>query len=253
MAPDPRDLERYFEAARSAERCAVLTGAGVSAESGVPTFRGENGLWKDYRPEELATPEAFERNPEVVREWYEYRRELLKGIHPNEGHRALVDAAGAFPNFSLITQNVDGLHEEAGSTDVIELHGNIRYDRCHVCHRRRADGEGLTCTCGGPYRPAVVWFGEPLPEDAIARAFDATQQTDLFFTVGTSSTVYPAAQLPYVAHQAGAFVVEINPAATPFSPMADLRVRGPSGEWLPRLLDPLSHPAEGITASGGEP
>jgi NAD-dependent deacetylase len=251
MAADGPDLAGWFEAARSARHCAALTGAGVSAESGVPTFRGENGLWKRYRAEDLATPEAFARNPELVREWYAYRRELLEEIRPNEGHRALADAARAFERFSLVTQNVDGLHELAGSTDVIELHGNIRHDRCNDCGRTRESGaESLHCPCGGLWRPAVVWFGEQLPAEAIEQAFEAAQAAEVFISAGTSSTVFPAAQLPYIAHEAGAFVVEVNPTSTPFSPLADVRVRGPSGEWLPRLFDPLWRDDQ-VIAGGG--
>jgi len=233
------DLSRYLEVAHGAGRCAVLTGAGVSAESGVPTFRGEQGLWKEYRPEELATPEAFMRNPELVWEWYEYRRGILEGIEPNEGHRTLASAEKIFEEFTLITQNVDGLHQSAGSTDVVELHGNIRRDRCNSCDARRGEEQGRECACGGLFRPDVVWFGESLPPDAISRAFHAAQSADLFFSVGTSTVVYPAAQLPYLAKEAGAFVVEVNPEPTPFTPLADLSVRGPSGYWLPRLMDPL--------------
>lgn len=239
MGEEGKALATYFEVARSARRCAVLTGAGVSAESGVPTFRGEEGLWKSFRAEELATPEAFARNPEKVREWYQYRRDLLREIEPNEGHRALAEVETAFEEFTLITQNVDGLHAKAGSTDVIELHGNIGKDRCNRCGAIREEGEGLTCACGGPFRPAVVWFGEPLPAGAVDRAYRAAARSELFFSVGTSTRVYPAARLPYVASDAGAFVVEINPEPTPFTPHADLALRGPSGEWLPRLLGPL--------------
>jgi len=232
------DLETYIARARSARRCVVFTGAGISAESGVPTFRGEEGLWKTWRAEELATPEAFARNPELVREWYEYRRGILAGVEPNPGHRALAAAEELFEELILITQNVDGLHEEAGSTDVIELHGNIRRDRCNLCSRRRRPDEGLECTCGGPFRPDVVWFGESLPPGAIERSARVAQEADIFFTIGTSTLVYPAAQLPYIAREAGVFVVEVNPQETPFTPQADLSVRGAAGEWLPRLLDP---------------
>jgi len=239
------DLSRYFEVAHVANRCAVLTGAGVSVESGMPTFRGEQGLWKEYRPEELATPEAFRRNPELVWEWYEYRRGMLEGIQPNEGHRALASAEKFFGDFTLITQNIDGLHQAAGSTDVVELHGNIRRDRCHDCETGRGEEEGMECTCGGLFRPDVVWFGEALPPQAISMAFSAAQSADLFFSVGTSTMVYPAAQLPYLAKDAGAFVVEVNPEPTPFTPLADLAVRGSSGQWLPRMLDPLGSPAGG--------
>lgn len=239
MSEPTPDLERYFDVARAAKWCAVLTGAGVSAESGVPTFRGKEGLWQDFRAEELATPEAFARNPELVREWYGYRRGLLADIQPNEGHRALADAERAFESFTLITQNVDGLHARAGSSDVVELHGNIAQDRCNDCGTIGTVDGAIICPCGGLMRPAVVWFGESLPPEAIDRAFFVAQNADIFLTVGTSTQVYPAAQLPYLASDAGAFVVEVNPEPTPFTPIADLSIRGPSGEWLPKLLDPL--------------
>ncbi len=232
------DLSRYFEVAKGATSCAVLTGAGVSAESGMPTFRGKEGLWKEFRAEELATPEAFERNPDLVWEWYDYRRGIVEGVEPNAGHEALARAEDLFEEFTLITQNVDGLHQQAGSRNVIELHGNIRRDRCHLCSRYREEGEGRECVCGGPFRPDVVWFGEALPVGAIEEAFRAVSTADLVFTAGTSSQVYPAAQLPYTAKEYGAFVVEVNPEATPFTPLADLSVQGPSGVWLPILLDP---------------
>jgi len=238
------DLSRYFEVARRAKHCSVLTGAGVSAESGMPTFRGEGGLWREFRAEELATQEAFSRNPDLVREWYEYRRGLLEDIEPNDGHRALAMAEEIFEEFTLITQNVDGLHQYAGSTDVVELHGNLRRDRCNDCGAPRREGqEGRYCDCGGPFRPDVVWFGEALPQDAIYRAMGAAGSAELFFSVGTSTVVFPAAQLPYIAKDAGAFVVEVNPEPTPFTPLADLIVRGPSGQWLPLLIEPLMRPA----------
>lgn len=231
------DLSEYFEVARNTHICAVLTGAGVSVESGMPTFRGEGGLWMEYRAEELATPQAFERNPDLVWEWYDYRRGIVAGVEPNPGHVALARAEELFTTFTLITQNIDGLHQKAGSSDVVELHGNIGRDRCNYCGAYRTEGMGRHCDCGGPFRPDVVWFGESLPPEAIDRAFRAAATAELFFSVGTSSTVMPAAQLPYVAKESGAFVVEVNPDFTPFTPLADLSFRGPSGEWLPRLLD----------------
>ncbi len=234
------DLSSYYEIAKSATRCAVFTGAGVSAESGMPTFRGEDGLWKEYRAEELATPEAFHRNPDLVYEWYDYRRGIVATVEPNAGHEALARAEDLFEEFTLITQNVDGLHQQAGSSHVIELHGNIRRDRCNVCGRHREESEGRACACGGPFRPDVVWFGEALPVGAIEEAFRAVSTADLVFTAGTSTQVYPAAQIPYSAKEYGAWVVEVNPEPTPFTPLADLSIRGPSGEWLPLLLDPAA-------------
>jgi NAD-dependent deacetylase len=181
----------------------------------------------------------------MVLEWYDYRRGILEGIEPNDGHRALAAAESVFEEFTMITQNVDGLHQAAGSTDVVELHGNITRDRCNLCGAPRGQSDGRECECGGPFRPDVVWFGEALPSDAIYRAMGAARDADLFFSVGTSTLVYPAAQLPYIAKEAGAFVVEVNPDSTPFTPLADLSIRGPSGQWLPRLIDPL------LSDSGG--
>lgn len=233
------DLTPFFDAVEAASRCAVFTGAGISAESGVPTFRGEEGLWKDFKAEDLATPGAFERDPETVLEWYAWRREQIGEIQPNPGHQALARAEGRFEDFVVITQNIDGLHELAGSRDVIELHGNIRRDRCHACGRRRGPGEdGPRCTCGGRFRPDVVWFGEMLPQQALERAFEAARSAEVFLSVGTSTLVYPAAYLPFTAQEAGAFTVEINPERTPFSDQADLVLRGPSGTWLPELFPP---------------
>jgi len=232
-------LAGWSAAACGAEHCAVLTGAGISAESGVPTFRGPGGLWKQHRPEDLATPEAFERNPELVREWYQYRRSLLEGIAPNAGHRALTALERYFETFTLITQNVDGLHALAGSSEVVELHGNIRRDRCHRCGRRQAASGPPECACGGPMRPDVIWFGELLPMEAVERAWRAAATAQLFLVIGTSALVYPAARIPYLAKEADAFVVEVNTATTPFSDEADLVLRGAAGHWLPLLVDAL--------------
>jgi NAD-dependent deacetylase len=244
---DGNALRAWAEAARSADRCAVLTGAGISAESGVPTFRGPEGLWKEFRAEELATPEAFARNPALVREWYEFRRSKLAAVEPNPGHRALAALDGRFRSFTLVTQNVDGLHQQAGSRDVVELHGNIRRDRCHRCGRRQAAGGQLICDCGGPMRPDVVWFGEVLPAEAVERAWQAAASAEVFLVIGTSALVYPAAQLPYIALEAGAFLVEVNTTRTSITSEADLALQGPAGHWLPRLLEALG-PAEAETA-----
>jgi NAD-dependent deacetylase len=225
-----------------ATKVAVLTGAGISAESGVPTFRGEEGLWKKFKPEELATFDAFMANPQLVWEWYEYRRKIIEEIKPNPGHVALVDFQNHFDKFDLITQNVDGLHHQAGSVNVIELHGNIRKNKCIRCGKKHESLEGTTegtpprCPCGGNIRPDVVWFGEMLPQDAINYAFAVSQQCDLFFCVGTSAVVHPAASLPLMAKRAGAYVVEVNISPTEISHLVDESLMGKSGEILPSLV-----------------
>jgi len=227
---------------RSAERVAVLTGAGVSAESGVPTFRGEDGLWKKFRPEELANFDAFMRNPKLVWEWYNYRKKLIHEVKPNLGHYALAKMEDVCPEFWLITQNVDGLHRKAGSRKILELHGNIMRSRCVECGEEsdtvelREGGELPRCRCGALMRPDVVWFGEMLPEDVLRRAFEAARECDLFFSIGTSAVVQPAASMPLVAKEAGAFVVEVNTEPTVISESVDESILGMSGEVLPKLL-----------------
>lgn len=219
----------------------VSTGAGVSAESGVPTFRSAGGYWKTYRAESLATPEAFSQHPHVVWEWYEYRRGLVRKVEPNPGHYELARWEKHFSRFSLITQNVDGLHRRAGSSQPIELHGNIMLTRCHECGEFgdvAAPGEGdeiPQCSCGGLYRPAVVWFGEMLPRAALDAAWAAAAQADVYLSVGTSGVVQPAASLVQIARQNGAYVIEVNPEPTGVSHVCDACVRLPSGVALPAI------------------
>jgi NAD-dependent deacetylase len=230
---------------RNSRRVVALTGAGVSAESGVPTFReAQTGLWELYDPMDLATPEAFERDPQLVWEWYEWRRKLVETAEPNAGHQALVELEDRLPNFSLVTQNVDGLHQRAGSRNVIELHGNITRSICSV--ERTTVDPGITelapppCPqCGASLRPDVVWFGEALPATAILDATEAARSCDVLFSIGTSSLVQPAASLPEAATRAGAIVVEINPDETPLSSRADYALRGPAGEVLPALVSAI--------------
>lgn len=228
---------------RKARHVAVLTGAGISAESGVPTFRdAQQGLWAKYNPEELATPEAFLRNPELVWEWYAWRRKLVTDVAPNPGHHALVEIEKRAPQFTLITQNVDGLHQRAGSRDVIELHGNISRTLCFdegtvVEDWAETDDVPPRCpNCGGRLRPDVVWFGEPLPQRAIEAAAHAARSCDLFFSVGTSAVVQPAASLPHEAIRRGAVTVEINPQSTPLTDRVTYVLPGPSGQVLPALV-----------------
>jgi NAD-dependent deacetylase len=229
---------------RSAQRVVALTGAGMSAESGIPTFRDpQSGLWAKYDPTQLATVGAFERNPKLVWDWYEWRRAARRDTKPNPGHYALAAMARLFPAFVVITQNIDGLHHLAGSRDVIELHGNLARNKCSregvVIDRAqaRATSNGLLACprCGAYLRPDVVWFGESLPRDALERAFALATRGDAFFTIGTSGLVEPAASLPRFAKRAGAFIVEINPEETPLSEIADVALRGKAGQVLPEL------------------
>jgi NAD-dependent deacetylase len=227
----------------AAERVVALTGAGVSAESGVPTFRdAQTGLWAKYRAEELATPEAFRKQPKLVWDWYEWRRTLVARAEPNAGHHALGELEQLVPEFSLITQNVDGLHQRAGSQRVIELHGSIFDTLCFDEGTKiltwNDDGSvPPRCPrCAGLLRPGVVWFGELLPEAALASATRAAAESQVLLSIGTSSLVHPAARLPSDAQAAGSLIVEINPAETPLSQRADYVLRGPAGEVLPQLL-----------------
>ena len=225
---------------------AVLTGAGVSAESGVPTFRGAGGLWRGRNAWELATPEAFRRDPAEVWEFYVARLAGLRRVAPNEGHRALAALEATRDRFWLLTQNVDGLHRAAGSRNVIELHGTIRVARCSGCARETAmeavlrdwsPGEVPSCgVCLARLRPAVVWFGESLPDGALRAADEAIRGCDTILVVGTSGIVQPAASFAFEARRRGARVVEVNPQETPISQLADVSLRGPSGFELPALL-----------------
>lgn len=224
------------------DRVAVVTGAGVSAESGVPTFRGQDGLWRQYRAETLATPEAFERDPKLVWEWYDWRRGLIAPVVPNPGHQVLAVWQDLFAGFSLITQNVDGLHAKAGSRDVVELHGNIWKLRCTregtVSEVRESPLPQLppVCpSCGASLRPHVVWFGESLDPAVLEQAFRLSESCQAMLVIGTSSVVQPAASLPFAAARAGAKIVEINPEPTPLTPHADVFLAGRSGEILPAL------------------
>ena len=231
----------------TAKRIAVLTGAGVSAESGVPTFRdAQTGLWAKYTPEELATPRAFQRNPRLVWEWYAWRRTLVGGAKPNPAHLALAQMEKLFPQFDLITQNVDGLHQRAGSTRVVELHGNISRTKCFdegaivSSWEDTGDVPPKCPNCGGLLRPDVVWFEEPLPEEEIARATAASTACDVFFSIGTSTMVYPAAALPFEALRAGATVVEINPQPTRLTLLAQFNLPDAAGVTLPALMKAIT-------------
>ncbi len=221
---------------------AVLTGAGISAESGVPTFRGPEGLWREFKPEELATPEAFARDPRLVWEWYDWRRSIVAKAAPNGAHKALVRLEIRKPGFTLITQNVDGLHDLAGSGKILKLHGDIWRLRCTECGanfpNRRVPLPKLPphCACGGLARPGVVWFGEPLPEGMMKEAEHAAAAAQVFLVIGTSAVVYPAAGLIPYAKQAGARVIEINPEPTAATAIVDCSLHGPAAEILPALV-----------------
>ena len=220
-----------------------MTGAGASQESGLRTFRdAQTGLWAQYKPTDLASPEAFAHDPKLVWDWYAWRREAIKGVRPNSGHYALAEMALRIPGFVLITQNVDGLHSVAGNSIVLELHGNIHRVRCSQCGRlaNAWDEEGDSVPrcefCGGLLRPDVVWFGEGLPRPALEAALKAARGCQLFFSIGTSGVVQPAASLAFAAHNRGATVVEINMEPTPLTPKTDYFLQGRSGEILPKLV-----------------
>lgn len=225
------------------KKIAVLTGAGISAESGIATFRDPDGLWEKFNPAELASIDGFMANPNLVWEWYQHRVRIVNESKPNAGHFAIAEMQKIFDNVIVITQNVDRLHQKAGAKDVVELHGNIVTNRCFDCNEEfegktnLPDGELPSCLkCGGKIRPNVVWFGEMLPTDAIEAAEIAAQTCDIFFSVGTSAEVYPAAGLPILAKQSGARIVEVNPNDTPLTPYVDFSIRGLAGELLPLIL-----------------
>jgi len=240
----PAALAKSVSIARSV---VVLTGAGVSAESGVPTFRDAGqGLWAKYDPMRLATPEAFNADPELVSRWYDMRRQAIASCRPNPGHQAIAELEERVlqrgDRFTLLTQNVDRLHHSAGSRRVVELHGTLWKLRCVQCHAETEDWSAPLrtipprCECGGLQRPGVVWFGESLPDEAIDAAYEAIEDCDLFLTIGTSAVVYPAAGFSQIAHAHGAPIAEFNVGETPISSMADWSIRAPSGVALPALL-----------------
>jgi len=224
-----------------AQRIAVLTGAGISAESGVPTFRGKGGIWNNLKPEELASMDAFLQNPEIVWQWYEHRRKIIGEVKPNAAHLTLAAMEKSNAFVGIATQNVDGLHHRAGSSNVHELHGNILRNRCNACGKLFNDVDISaahklpTCECGGRIRPDVVWFGEMLPQDVLEKAFDDARNADVYFSIGTAAVVFPAAQLPMHALQHGAFVLEINTEPTLLTPKVHLSCRGKAGEVLPEI------------------
>ncbi len=247
MEPASGITQRLVERLSRAGSLVVLTGAGVSRESGVPTFRGEDGLWQQLRAEDLATSAAFEADPKLVWKWYDYRRQIVADADPNPAHGAIVKLERAYGSFVLITQNTDGLHERAGSASPVELHGNIWRARCtreqkKVFDLRESPLEKIppTCgECGALLRPDVVWFGEPLPVEAYEASYQAASSCDAMLVVGTSAVVRPAASLPLVAKHNGALVVEVNTAYTPISALIDATLVGKAGDILPELADRL--------------
>lgn len=241
----PHDLTTATDLLAAARRVTCLTGAGISAESGVPTFRdAQSGLWSRYDPQTLASPQGFRADPGLVWRWYMWRLDLVSQARPNPGHTALAWLADLLPSFTLITQNVDDLHEQAGSQDVLHLHGNIARFKCNRCGRahslrpteRTADRPPVCHHCGGLVRPDVVWFGELLSTETLNRAWAATAACDVMLVVGTSGLVHPAAALPVEALRHGATLIDVNPAPGPISQMATLFLQGPAGEILPDLV-----------------
>ncbi|MEX1081618.1 MAG: NAD-dependent deacylase [Halofilum sp. (in: g-proteobacteria)] len=238
-------IDTLVEALQQARSVAVLTGAGISADSGIPTFReAQTGLWAQYRPEDLATPEAFERDPDMVWQWNMWRRQKVTSAEPNAGHQALAALEARLPDLRLITQNVDGLHQRAGHCDVIEFHGNITVNRCHREGRivevdQHTDSPPVCPHCGGPVRPGNVWFGEAIPEEALQRATEAAQACELFMYVGTSAQVQPAAGLGHLAQRNGARLAEINPDDTVLSRDVDIRIQARAAEVLPQVVAKL--------------
>jgi NAD-dependent deacetylase len=228
---------------KKSTRVAVLTGAGVSQESGLRTFRdAQAGLWAQYKPEDLATPTAFARDPKLVWDWYASRREAVRGVRPNAGHYALAEMEKNIPEFTLITQNVDGLHHLAGSKNILELHGNILNVRCSECGvfaltwEDDLDFVPRCKECNGLLRPDVVWFEESLPREQLEAAVDATRACQVFFSIGTSGVVHPAAALAHAARSEGSVVIEINAEPTPLTSKVDFSFHGKSGEILPELV-----------------
>jgi NAD-dependent deacetylase len=246
------DINRVAAALAEAELVAVSSGAGISKESGIPTFReAQTGLWERYDPEELATPHAFQRNPDRVWAWYMYRRGLVEAARPNPAHRAVAELEDLVSRVVVLTQNIDGLHHVAGSTDVVELHGSLHRYKCFAACRGEptivdlnpaayAEERAPRCPfCGGAVRPDVVWFGETLPQHALTRAFEVAAACDVMLVVGTSGIVQPAASLPYKARSSGALVVEVNPLPSQITPTADVFIQEAAGLALPRIVKAL--------------
>ncbi|OGU63095.1 MAG: NAD-dependent protein deacylase [Ignavibacteria bacterium RBG_13_36_8] len=231
---------------KSASSILFFSGAGISSESGIPTFRGENGLWKKFKPEELANFNSFLQNPDLVWEWYQYRRKIVSESQPNPGHLAITEFEKYYPNVTVVTQNVDNLHRRAGSKKVYELHGNIERNYCiecktyaHISEFISSDKAPRCKMCDGLVRPDVVWFGEMLPQDVFNASEKEAEKCDICFVVGTSAAVYPAIYIPITAKSSGAYLVEINIQPTEISQLVDFSIIGKSGEILPLILDEI--------------
>jgi NAD-dependent deacetylase len=244
--PEKLEIKPLIEILHNTKRVAVLTGAGISAESGIPTFRGEDGLWKKYRAEELATPSAFNQDPKLIWEWYDWRRGIISPKEPNPGHKILARWENVFPGVSLITQNIDGLHKKAGSKNILELHGNIWKVRCTeegtISENFETPLKNIppSCPkCGALLRPHIVWFGESLDPAVLHDAFLLSSGCEVMFVIGTSAVVQPAASLPLSAAEAGAKIVEINIDPTPLTSYADFSFLGKAGDILPLIDDEL--------------
>jgi NAD-dependent deacetylase len=235
--------EEFLVRLEKAENILFFTGAGISAESGISTFRGVGGIWNKLKPEELANFNAFLKNPDMVWEWYQYRRKIIQESKPNSGHISIAELEKYFPEVVVVTQNIDNLHRRAGSTKIYELHGNIERNYCINCRTFYNAQDFLSenktprCKCGGLIRPDVVWFGELLPEDEFSASETAAEKCDICFVVGTSAVVYPAAQIPLIARRSGAYLVEVNLEWTELVHVVDYSIQGKAGEVLPQILE----------------
>lgn len=234
--------QTFLDKLSEAKKVVFFTGAGISAESGIPTFRGKDGIWNKLKPEELANFNAFMRNPQMVWEWYNHRKKIIHNSQPNKGHLAIAEMQNLFEDVTIVTQNIDNLHRRAGSKNIFELHGNIERNFCIKCktfYNEELDfSDGVPkCSCSGLIRPDVVWFGEYLPEDQFMGGEDAARNSDIFFVVGTSAVVYPAAGLVMVAKKSGSYLVEVNVQATEVSSYADESFLGEAGKILPLIVE----------------
>ena len=238
----PKEFLRKLE---TAENVVFYTGAGISAESGVPTFRGKDGIWNKLKPEELANFDAFLRNTDMVWEWYQHRRKIVRESQPNDAHITIAEFEKYYKNVAVVTQNVDNLHKRAGSSKIFELHGNIERNYCIDCKKWFNDVEvdeskksALKCDeCGGLIRPDVVWFGEYLPQDQFQKSEIEASKSDICFVIGTSAIVYPAAYIPITALQSGSYLVEVNIESTEFTRNAHYSMFGEAGKMLPKVLE----------------
>ena len=239
--------KEFLDKLKSAKKLVFFTGAGISAESGISTFRGKDGIWNKMKPEELASFSAFMRNPDLVWEWYQHRRDIITNVKPNNAHISIAQLENYY-EVSVVTQNIDNLHRRAGSTKIFELHGNIERNYCVDCKTPYNSSEiniskkAMYCKmCGGLIRPDVVWFGEMLPQDEFAGGEKAAEWSDICFVVGTSAIVYPAAYIPMSAKRAGSFLVEINIEPTELSSYADYPIYGKAGEVLPEIVEKVKN------------